>query len=138
MTVQLDKLIKPNTLKIFLSAKMPIETMHSLMNVANILWARHKVSKAATKVISKKDTELCDKLLERNSHDRKLYEFVKDHWASWKESHIESISENISDDKYMVLSESFYSGKPAQYLDYAQINLLGEQATDDLIGFKQH
>jgi hypothetical protein len=116
-----------------------VETVMSLianhLNFENIAFSNAQITGA--KVISKKDTELCDKLLERNSYDRKLYEFVKDHWASWKEDHIESMSDNISNKKYMVLSESFYSGKSAQYLDYAQINLLGEQATDDLIGFKQ-
>lgn len=101
--------------------------------VDDFAYARAQITGA--KVISKDNKELCQKILERNSYDKKLHEFVIEYWKLWKEKNIEAISENkSSDNKYMVLSSSFYKEGQVEYMSFDEINGVEAAQGDELIG----
>ena len=90
-------------------------------DVNDIAYSRAQITGA--KVITKDDKELCQKILEKNYYDQKLYEFVKNYWNNWKQNNIESFSDNISpENNYMVITSSFYEGnKKVEYMNLQQI-----------------
>ncbi len=101
-------------------------------NVQNIAWAKANIS--GMKIVSKNNTELCNKIIERNQYDVKLYEYIQTHWNQWKSEHIESISDNASDDKeYMLLSENFYNNNKLNYLTLEQIYQHNQNQTQELL-----
>lgn len=64
-----------------------------------------KANIARQKIFTKENEQLSHKILARNHFDKKLYEYTKTHWESWKSHYIESISDNIQDStKYLVIS----------------------------------
>lgn len=104
--------------------------------VKDVAYSRAAIS--GLKVITKDNQELCDKIIERNQFDIRLHEYVKIHWETWKEEHIESISDNIHEDKiYKVMSAPFYESGELLYLTLDQMNNFAEQ-TVDLIGLNQN
>lgn len=85
--------------------------------------------------------ELFSKVLERNQFDTKLYNYVKTiHWPAWKEEHIESLSDNIDDNKtYKVMAAPFYENGELLYLTLDQMSkLYPEEQAVDLIGLNQN
>ncbi len=76
-------------------------------SVKEIAYTRPRVT--SIKIVDKNSEELCQNILERNNYDKKLYDYVKEHWESWKSDHIELILDNVVNDKnYMVIGPSFY------------------------------
>ena len=88
--------------------------------------------------VTRDDKELCAEILERNQFDVRLHDYVKIHWESWKNKYIESISDNISENKlYNVLAAPFYEEGEILYLNLNQINSFDSEQTEELIGLDQ-
>lgn len=101
--------------------------------VNDIAYSRANIS--GPKVITKDKEELCTKILERNYYDKKLHDYIKTHWEDWIKEHIESISDNISQEKeYTVLSHSFYQSKTITYLNLDQIDKINLEQNEELVG----
>ncbi|MCT4634853.1 MAG: hypothetical protein N4A31_01220 [Rickettsiales bacterium] len=110
--------------------------------VEDVAYSRAAIS--GVKLFTEEDEdykELLSKILERNQFDIKLYDYVKTtHWPAWKEEHIESISDNMDDNKtYKVMTAPFYKKGELLYLTLEQMNSLypAEQEVD-LIGLNQN
>ncbi len=110
--------------------------------VEDVAYSRAAIS--GVKLFTEEDEdykELLSKILERNQFDIKLHDYVKTtHWPAWKEEHIESISDNMDDNKtYKVMTAPFYEKGELLYLTLEQMNSLypAEQEVD-LIGLNQN
>lgn len=121
---------------------VPTEEIELLMsifaayfNIENIAWAKANIT--GVNIVSKKDLELCNKILARNNYDIELYEYVLQHWNEWKNKHIETISANMSEEKeYMVLSSDFYNHNKIHYMNLDLVLHYGEDSPE-LISGKQ-
>lgn len=113
-----------------------MSVISSHFGVENVAYARGQISKA--KLITKENHDLCERILERNQYDSKLYEFVQVHWNSWKNDNIESITDNTNNQtEYLTISSSFYQDKQVHYMNFSQIN---ESVVEEevLVGVIQH
>lgn len=82
-TEDVFNIAKENILHKF-SYVVPTEDVETLMSIIaneygikNIAYARSQIT--AVKIVSKEDTDLCERILECNKFDSRLYNFVKEH-----------------------------------------------------------
>lgn len=97
--------------------------------VINVASGNSQVTKV--KLLNKENTELCDKIKQKDYFDSKLYDFVKENWNLWKEQHIDSVTENRNaSSKYMVISSEFYQTRKISYMTLSEIDQSNELETD--------
>jgi hypothetical protein len=114
---------------------VPIEGTDTLMslivnhfNAKNFAYTRTRVT--GTNIVNKENKYLCNKILEKNHYDKKLYEFVKIYWESWKLGNIESISNNIHPNvEYTVIGNSFYTKGELEYKNMEEILCVTDELT---------
>jgi hypothetical protein len=105
-----------------------ISMIGSYFNLTNIAYAKSNVT--GRKIVSKNDTELCEKIIARNAYDIELYNYVQTHWQKWKEQHIEAFLDNASNDKeYFVLGPDLYYKDKVNYMNLEQVLSHSEQMT---------
>jgi len=89
------------------------------------------------KLVSRENIELCEKIKQKDKYDFQLYEFIKEHWNSWKEQQIESILENRNNNSlYLTITPSFYQTRELKYMNLSQIESFSESEID-LVGLTQ-
>ena len=120
----------------------PIEEMDVAMalianhfGVDDIAYSRAQIS--GVKFVTKDNKALCDEILKRNNYDVRLHNYVKNYWLFWKEDHIKSISNNVSDHKkYMILSHFLYGEGKIKFMNLEEIHKFGDKP-EELIGVRQ-
>jgi hypothetical protein len=114
-----------------LTLTAPTEDVEILMSilsanfeVENVAYAKGQIS--GMKVVTRENTELCEKIADKNKFDVMLYDFVKENWENWKAANIKSISYNEDPSKeYLVLSPLFYQTKVPEVMELSQIKNYG-------------
>jgi hypothetical protein len=84
-------------------------------------WVVEKVRVAKVSAIN--DDSFYQKILDRNSYDVQLFNFVQDYWSKWKKENIESINYSKSNDtQYLLMNENCYNKIEVEYMNLAKIN----------------
>ncbi len=104
-----------------------LEVMMSILGahfgVSDIAYARGQITTQEAKVVSRADEELCTQIAAKNSYDLKLYEYVKERWENWKNTHIEYIQANSDnyDKQYLTIDSMFYQTKISSFMSLDEI-----------------
>ncbi len=115
---------------------IPTEEVEVLMSILakhfdyqNIAYSKGQIS--GMRILTRNNTDLCEKLAQKNQFDIKLYDFVKTYWQDWKTKNIESISENKNiSAEYLVFGPLFYQTKIPEFLNLSQIEHYGEDQSE--------
>ncbi len=108
----------------------------SHFGIKNIAIAKAQVTKV--KLVTKENTDLCEKIKARNYYDLKLSQFVKENWNLWKTKNILSIEKNKNtQEKYLVITPEFYKTRQIDYMTLPQIEAFG-QGQEELVGVTQN